>query len=329
MTTDERDTPASPAVASSTGQPKANEVDGAGLADAARPPAVLDVAREAARRAGAIIKEGVARTLRIDFKGEGVGDPVTDVDRRSEAAIAETIRAHFPDHRILSEEGATGGSDPRWRWIVDPLDGTVNYSHRLPLSCVSIAVEHDGELVAGVVYNPLAEELFAAERDGPATLNGEPIHVSATVELRRALLTSAFGPWEAGGRRFDRARALGPHVQALRDLGSAALELCYVAAGRIDGMGGSSLNAWDVAAGMLIVRQAGGQVTDPYGDPFAVDGKHVVVSNGALHGAIMARLHGASEAIPPKDKDKDQKPAEATPAALPPEAGAPATLAPS
>ncbi len=268
--------------------------------------AVLEVAHEAARRAGSIIKEGVARTLQIDYKGEGANDPVTDVDRRSEAAIAETIRAHFPDHRILSEEGATGGQDPRWRWIVDPLDGTMNYAHRLPFSCVAIGVEHDGAIVAGVVYNPLSEELFAAARGELATLNGEPIHVSTTSELRRALLTSAFGPWEAGGRRFDRARALGPHAQALRDLGSAALEFCYVAAGRIDGMGGSTLNAWDVAAGMLIVRQAGGQVTDPYGDPFKVDDKHVVVSNGILHGAIMARLHGASEALPPKDESKER-----------------------
>jgi len=271
---------------------------------------VIDVAHEAARRAGAIIREGVAQTLQIDYKGEGANDPVTDVDRRSEAAIAETIRAHFPDHRILSEEGTTGGQDPRWRWIVDPLDGTVNYAHRLPFSCISIGVEHDGEIVAGVVYNPLAEELFAAEQGKSATLNGAPIHVSATSELRRALLTSAFGPWEAGGRRFYRARALGPYVQALRDLGSAALELCYVAAGRIDGMGGSSLNAWDVAAGLLIVRQAGGQVTDPYGDPFKVDDKSLVVSNGILHGAIMARLHDASEAIPPKDStDPPKEPA--------------------
>jgi len=262
---------------------------------------VIDVAHQAARRAGAIIREGLARALQVDYKGDGANDPVTDVDRRSEAAIAETIRAHFPDHRILSEEGTTGGQDPRWRWIVDPLDGTVNYAHRLPFSCVSIGVEHDGEIVAGVVYNPLAEEFFAAEQGKPATLNGAPIHVSATSELRRALLTSAFGAWEASGRRFDRAHALGPHVQALRDLGSAALELCYVAAGRIDGMGGSTLNAWDVAAGMLIVRQAGGQVTDPYGDPFKVDDKSLVVSNGILHGAIMARLHGASEVIPPKD----------------------------
>ena len=278
---------------------------------------VIDVAHEAARRAGAIIREGVAQTLRIDYKGEGANDPVTDVDRRSEAAIAETIRAHFPDHRILSEEGTTGGQDPHWRWIVDPLDGTVNYAHRLPFSCVSIGVERDGEIVAGVVYNPLDEEIFAAERGKPATLNGAPIHVSTTSELRRALLTSAVGPWEAGGRRFYRTRALGPHVQALRDLGSAALELCYVAAGRIDGMGGSSLNAWDVAAGMLIVRQAGGQVTDPYGDPFKVDDKSLVVSNGALHGAIMARLHGASEVIPPKDSTdptKEPAPPSTTPA---------------
>jgi len=283
-------------------------------ADAAPPVShVLEVAREAARRAGDIIREGVAHTLRIDYKGQDANDPVTDVDRRSEAAVAEIIRAHFPDHRILSEEGTTGGEDPHWRWIVDPLDGTVNYAHRLPFSCVSIGVEHDGEIVAGVVYTPLAEELFAAERDGPATLNGQPIGVSATSELRRALLTSAFGPWEAGGRRFDRARALGPHVQALRDLGSAALELCYVAAGRIDGMGGSSLNAWDVAAGMLIVRRAGGQVTDPYGDPFTVEGKHLVVSNGVLHGAIMARLHGASEVLPPKDESKEQPPQSSPP----------------
>lgn len=264
----------------------------------------IDVAVEAARRAGTIIKDGLARTLDVSFKGEKQNDPVTDVDKASEAAIAQTIRAHFPTHRILSEEGATGGDDPRWRWIVDPLDGTINYAHRLPFSCVSIAVECDGEVVAGVVYNPLADELFCAERGKGATLDGQPMHVSTTDELRRALITSAGGAWDAGGRRFERGRALGPHTQALRDLGSAALELCYVAAGRIDGMGGSSLNAWDVAAGALIVREAGGQVTDPYGDPFKVEGKHLVVSNGHLHGAILARLHDESTPLPDKaDKD--------------------------
>jgi len=265
-------------------------------------PAVLDVAVEAAKRAGAIILEGMGRPLEIAYKGDGAAanDPVTDVDKRSEAAIAATIREPFPGHRILSEEGTTGGDDPRWRWIVDPLDGTINYAHRLPLCCVSIGVEHDGELVAGVVYNPLADEIFVAERGKGATLNGQPIQVSTTDELRRALVTSAGGPWDAGGRRFERARGLGSHTQALRDLGSAALELCYVAAGRVDGMGGSTLNAWDVAAGALIVREAGGQVTDPYGDPFKVDDKHLVVSNGRLHGAILARLHDASEPLPPK-----------------------------
>lgn len=257
----------------------------------------LEVAVEAARRAGAMMKEGLRAPLEINYKGAVANDPVTDVDKRSEAAIVEMIRTHFPDHRILAEEGATGGEDPRWRWVIDPLDGTVNYTHRLPLCCVSIAVEQDGEVVAGVVYHALAEELFVAERGHGATLNGRSIHVSATEELRRALLTSASGPWEAGGRRFDRTRALAPHTQGVRDLGSAALELCYVAAGRIDGMGGSTLNAWDVAAGVLMVREAGGQVTDPYGDPFTVEGKHVVVSNGRLHGAILARLHDESEAL--------------------------------
>lgn len=281
------------------------------------PPALMDVVLEAARRAGAIIRDGISRPLEISYKGEGEtpNDPVTDVDRRSEAAVAETIRSHFPHHRLLSEEGTTGGDDPHWRWIVDPLDGTVNYAHGLPFCCVSIAVEHDSVVVAGVVYNALSDELFAAERGQGATLNGQPIHVSATDELRRAVLTSSFGPWEANGRRFERGRALGPHVQALRDLGSAALELCYVAAGRTDGMGGATLNAWDVAAGALIVREAGGQVTDANGDPFNVDGKHLVVSNGRLHGAMLARLHDASEPLAPKKAgDAEQKPAEsATP----------------
>ncbi len=261
------------------------------------PASILAVAVEAAQRAGAIIKEGTTRPLDVAYKGPGEhpNDPVTDVDKRSEAAIAETIRAQFPHHRLLSEEGTTGGDDLHWRWIVDPLDGTINYAHRLPLSCVSIAAEHDGAVVVGVVYNPLAGELFVAERGRGATLNGEPIHVSQTDELRRAVLSSALGSWQAAGRRFNRSGALGPHVQALRDLGSAALELCYVAAGRLDGMAGSTLNPWDVAAGALMVREAGGQVTDPYGDPFKTESKHLVVSNGKLHGAIMARLHGQSE----------------------------------
>ena len=169
------------------------------------PPDMLAVALEAARRAGAIITEGMARPLDIAYKGETANDPVTDVDKRSEAVIAETIRAYFPQHRLLSEEGTTAGDDPHWRWIVDPLDGTVNYAHRLPFSCVSIAAEQDGEVVAGVVYNPLSGEIFAAERGRGATLNGAAIHVSTTDELRRALLSAAHGVWEAGGRRFNRA----------------------------------------------------------------------------------------------------------------------------
>lgn len=262
-------------------------------------PFVLAAAIEAARRAGAIIRDGVARPLEIAYKGEKANDPVTAVDRRSEAAIAEAVRAAFPRHRLLSEEGATGGDDPRWRWIVDPLDGTINYAHGLPFYCVSIAVEHDGEVIAGVVYNPLTEELFSAERGRGATLNDLPIHVSPTEELRRALLSSAYGTWEANGRRFNRAGTLGPTTQALRDLGSAALELCYVAAGRLDGMAGATLNAWDVAAGALIVREAGGRVTDANGEPVGVEGKSFVISNGHLHGAILARLHDESSPIPP------------------------------
>jgi len=264
------------------------------------PASVLELAIDLARRAGAIILEGVSRPLDVSYKGTEANDPVTDVDKRSEAAIAEGIRARFPDHRILSEEGTTGGDNAHWLWIVDPLDGTINYAHRLPFCCVSIGVEHEGRIVAGAVYNVLADELFAATRGGGATLNGAPIHPSATEELRRALITAAVGPWEAAGRRFERARGLAPHVQAIRELGSAALELCYVAAGRIDGMGGATLNAWDVAAGMLILREAGGQITDPYGDPFVVDGKHMVASNGRLHGALMARLHDHSSEVPPR-----------------------------
>lgn len=280
---------------------------------------VLALAVELARQAGAIILEGVDRTLDIQYKGASANDPVTDVDKRSEAAIAAGIRARFPHHRILSEEGTTGGEDPRWRWIVDPLDGTINYSHRLPFCCVSIGVEHDGQIVAGVVYNALGDELFAAERGKGATLNGAPIKPSRTIELRRALVSAAVGPWEAGGRRFERGRGLGAHVQAIRELGSAALELCYVASGRIDAMGGASLNAWDVAAGALILEEAGGQITDQHGDPFKVEGRHFVVSNGSLHGALMARLHDESTPLPPTPD------APAAPAPAPAASGSPST----
>lgn len=264
---------------------------------------VLDVALEAARRAGVALREGLAGALAIEYKGAQGNDPVTEVDRRSEAIIAETIRATFPGHRLLSEEGTTGGDDPDWRWIVDPLDGTINYAHGLPFSCISIAVEQRGETVVGVVYNPLSEEMFCARLGEGATLNGRPIKVSSTVELRRALLSAEHGTWQANGRRFNRAATLGHVAQGLRDLGSAALELCFVACGRLDGMAGATLNAWDVAAGALIVREAGGQITDANGDPVAVDGRHFVVSNGRLHGAILARLHDDSAPVPPKAEE--------------------------
>jgi myo-inositol-1(or 4)-monophosphatase len=247
----------------------------------------LDVAVAAAEAAGEMLRDSFGRQHQIEYKGEA--DLVTEADEEAERMIEEVLREAFPDHGMLAEEGGeTQGQDDA-RWIVDPLDGTTNYAHGVPFFCTSVALERAGEVVLGVVHDPMVNETYAAERGGGATLNGEPLEVSSTDEPARALLGTSFADrpeelkmgLEVFGRLADLARGM-------RRLGSGALDLCYVAAGRLDGCYERGFSAWDVAAGVPIVEEAGGKVTDHRDsglDPERSEG--LVASNGLIHPSLV------------------------------------------
>jgi len=252
------------------------------------------VAIQAARSAGALLASRIDAVHDIVHKGEV--DIVTEVDLQSEREVCDAILAAFPTHAILGEEGgARAGTDPRYRWIVDPLDGTTNYAHGFPFFCVSIALEIDGNLMLGVAYAPSLDELFVAEAGRGATVNGRPIQVSAIVDLKQALLATGF-PYDQALfapalRSFE---VVSLQSQAVRRAGSAVLDLCYVACGRLEGYWEHAVKPWDVAAGALIVREAGGTVTATDGSPFGVDDGQVLATNGYLHAALVAALAGHS-----------------------------------
>jgi myo-inositol-1(or 4)-monophosphatase len=249
----------------------------------------LDVANQAADAAARVHRRFQGGEFDVLTKSTDI-DLVTEVDRLSEDAIRTVIARHYPDHAVLGEEQ---GQDvtARCRWIVDPLDGTVNYAHGFPFYCVSVALEVDGAIVAGVVLDTANGERFTAARGHGAFVDGRRMHVSTTPDPRQALLSTGFA---YGGDIIAKnaavfARML-PETRALRRAGAAALDLCYVAAGRADGYWELGLNAWDVAAGMLLIREAGGTVTGPDGSPYRWDHEAMVASNGALHGKLLHLL---------------------------------------
>lgn len=224
------------------------------------------------------------------FNKEGINNPVTEADHAAEKAIFAVIRNAFPDHYILSEEAGDIPQDSNYKWIIDPIDGTVNFSKGIPICCVSVAVEKDGEMILGAVYNPLMNEFFLAERGKGATLNDKPIHVSAQPELINACMVTGFpytyldtpnGPLQV----FERFIRKGVPV---RRLGSAAIDLCWVAAGRFDAFYEHKLQAWDSAAGFLMVEEAGGTVTDFEGNHYSPYQPHLVASNGKIHTDLLA-----------------------------------------
>ncbi len=247
----------------------------------------LEAAISAAKEAGGVLREGFGWQHSVKYKGEV--DIVTEVDEQSERVIGEVLLGAFPAYGMLAEEGGGLAGKEDARWIVDPLDGTTNYAHGLPIFCVSIALEKGGEVVLGVVHDPTREETYVAERGGGATLNGEPIAVSDTDELARALLGTSFpdDPEEIpmGLDLFER---FTDPARGLRRLGSGALDLCYVAAGRLDGCYEQGFSAWDVAAGALIVEEAGGKVTDYLGGKLDFEDKGLVASNGLLHRPLVS-----------------------------------------
>jgi len=247
-----------------------------------------------AREAGAIQRSRYETALQISSKSREI-DLVTEVDRACEQLIVDTLRRERPGDDILAEEGGAhedGGA--AWRWIVDPLDGTVNFAHGYPCFCVSIGVEHAGIRTVGVVYEPLRDELFEAVRGGGARRNGEPIRVSSASTVRRALLATGFA-YDVHDSPVDNLDLLTRAVKnagGVRRDGSAAIDLCYVACGRFEGYWELKLHAWDVAAGILIVEEAGGCVSDLAGGPAPADGHEILASNGILHDDLVRLLRG-------------------------------------
>jgi myo-inositol-1(or 4)-monophosphatase len=249
------------------------------------------VAVDAARAAGRLLRDELSGSRRIAYKGAPT-NLVTEMDRRAEAEILGRLRGAFPDDAILAEEtGAAAGRSGR-RWIVDPLDGTTNYAHGLPVFGVSIALETERRIVLGVVYDPTRDELFVGERGGGATLNDAPVRVSATAALGEALLVTGF-PYnirETRDTNLAEYAAFSVRARAVRRLGSAVIDLAYVACGRFDGFWELTLGAWDVAAGGLLVEEAGGALTGIDGGPMDVDAPTLVASNGRIHEQILRVL---------------------------------------
>ncbi len=258
--------------------------------------AIKTVALQAAQQAGELLRENFRQGHRFELKS-GFRDLVTEFDRRAEEIIVSLIRKSFPEHSILTEEGSVHPTDTSpYQWIIDPIDGTTNFAHGFPFFAVSIALYHRDEALLGVVYNPIHNELFVGEAGQGAQLNGRLIRVSRTETLQESLVMTGF-PYDerlipkhlAWWERFARK------TQTLRRLGSSALALAYLAAGRADGYWELDLKPWDMAAAVLLVREAGGKVTDLQGNAFDLSGGEVLATNGKIHDAMIQILRGERE----------------------------------
>ena len=246
---------------------------------------IVKVAVEAALAAGKVQAEHVDKIQSVSEKSGLRGDVVTEVDLLCEKEIIDRIQKVFPRDAILAEESGETLGDVSRKWIIDPLDGSLNYSHGYPCYCVSIGVEHEGELVVGVIYNPNLDELFVAEKGQGATLNGKTIKVSTTKTLEKSLLVTGFSPKIIGSEDDNLKHFCNfmKSCQAVRRPGSAAMDLCYTAMGRFDGFWEDCLSPWDMAAGVLIVREAGGRVTAFDGEPLSIYGGYILATNGKVH----------------------------------------------
>jgi len=244
----------------------------------------------AARIAGRYQKYRFASSLTIEMKGDK--NLVTEVDKESERLIVEHLLSRFPGHDIVAEEGDYPQGGSPCRWIIDPVDGTTNYAHGYPWFCSSIGLELEGELVAGVIYNPVYDELFTATKGGGAYLNGSHLSVSARAPLKHSLLGTGF-PYDCAtdpANNFTNFIAFQKMARGIRRAGAAALDLAYVAAGRLDGYWELKLKAWDVAAGVLMVREAGGVVTTFDGSTYDIFNDRIVASNGMIHDEMVTML---------------------------------------
>jgi Archaeal fructose-1,6-bisphosphatase and related enzymes of inositol monophosphatase family len=245
-------------------------------------PAMMEIAREA----GALLMPYFRRRVAIEYKGEA--DLVTEADRNSEKLIRERIKAKWPSHDILGEEQGLVDTGSDYRWYIDPLDGTTNFAHSFPVFCVSMGLEHKGQMVAGVVYDPTRDEMFSAEQGSGAFLNGEPIHVSKIANLNECLVATGFPSYKRHKNpniHFYHQITLRTH--GVRRAGSAAIDLCYVASGRLEAIWEFNLNSWDTAAGVLIVEEAGGRVSGFDDSPFQIDSRETLASNGLVHAALI------------------------------------------
>ena len=262
------------------------------------PEKYLDAAIEIAQEAGHILLEELSQPLDISYKGDEV-DLVTQADRRSEQAIVARLTKYFPDHAVAAEEGTGKDNDSEFRWHVDPLDGTTNYAHGYPCFCVSMALARRDTLLAAVVFNPFYNELFTAVRGEGATFNGVKMHVSKNAALSVSLLCTGFPV---------RNRKASPNLQYYGDFtqrshgvrrdGSAALDLAGVAAGRFDGFWEFGLKPWDTAAGVLLVEEAGGKVSDFAGNPYQLGGPIILATNGLIHEEMRGVALGISQRDP-------------------------------
>ncbi|MBJ6725115.1 inositol monophosphatase family protein [Geomesophilobacter sediminis] len=253
--------------------------------------AFLDVAIAAAKAAGALQRQRVAGDFEVSFKGRV--DLVTEVDRACEEIIVSRLKAAFPGHCFLAEERGAEGECASHKWIIDPLDGTTNFAHGYPWFCVSIALEVDGEILLGVVYHSMMDQLFTAVRGEGAYLNGQRITVSARQPLRSSLLATGF-PYDVASdneNNFGNFFRFQLAARGIRRAGAAALDLAYVALGRLDGYWECKLKPWDVAAGTLLVREAGGTVTNHAGEPHSVYDHRIAASNGAIHPEMLEILN--------------------------------------
>ena len=257
-------------------------------------------ASQIAREAGAVLRDFYAQGVETEYKGDA--DLVTVADRTSEKLIRTRLAEVFPTHGVYGEEGTRDRLDSEYRWYVDPLDGTTNFAHGHPQFCVSMGLEHrpagavegkDGQLVAAVIYDPLRDELYQAERGKGATLNGRTMHVSAIARLANSISATGFPSrkrHESPNVHFYHEFTLRSH--GVRRAGSAALDLAYVAAGRLDAFWEFNLNPWDTAAGILLVEEAGGRVSGFSNQPFRIDSREVLASNGLIHGELVSLFEG-------------------------------------
>lgn len=251
---------------------------------------MLETAKAAAKAAGEFQKEKWNTGFKVEYKSEI--NLVTEVDKASEKMIIDCISKDFPDHDILAEEGQGPRKDSMYKWIIDPLDGTTNFAHSYPLWCVSIALESQGEIVLGVVYDPVKDEMFVAIKGQGAYLNGKKITVSPHKPLKKALMATgfAYNLREVENNNFEHFTNMLMQAQSVRRDGVAAIDLCYVACGRYDGYWELNLFPWDMAAGLIILEEAGGKVTLFNGGPFTVYDKEILATNALIHNDVIKVL---------------------------------------